>query len=35
MSETSSFMLAVFFLFGLPLLLIVTGVWIWLRRRRR
>jgi ABC-type uncharacterized transport system involved in gliding motility auxiliary subunit len=35
MNQTLSLVLAVFFLFVLPLGLIVAGVWIWLRRRRR
>ncbi len=35
MGETSSLVLATFFLLVLPLLLVLAGVVIWLRRRRR
>lgn len=35
LDEVVSLVLAVFFLLALPLGLILSGVWIWLRRRRR
>ena len=35
MSETAGFVLGTFFLFVLPIGLLLAGVWIWWRRRRR
>lgn len=35
MGETAGFLLGIFFLFVLPLALLVAGTWIWWRRRRR
>jgi ABC-type uncharacterized transport system involved in gliding motility auxiliary subunit len=35
MGETAGFLLAIFFLFVLPIGLLVAGTWIWWQRRRR